>query len=231
MNQISENDKNRVINYINENDLDYTPIDNQISKFSLVAEDGMNFYIYSYNDSYIIAKYDKKKFDQGQNPYDYFEFKSLSQMLEQLTFYDKSLSKVYWSPILDSIQVPFDNNTYTDDWVNEFKNDDRWVIEESNNYKYLVFEDETYKPEMNSPFNTLHEVSPINNLSYTKLESLRFEIHPITLEIKKESYFLKLLCNNEKIMREYINYRVFKKIGLKLFLENLFKDMQKFKVK
>jgi hypothetical protein len=49
--QINENDKSRLIQFIDENDLDYTPIDNGISKFSIVAHDGIVFYLYDHNES------------------------------------------------------------------------------------------------------------------------------------------------------------------------------------
>lgn len=230
MNQISKDDKKRIIDFIMESDLDYNVIDNDISKFGLVSDDGYTFYVFSYNENFIIGKYDPEKDKQGKECWEYFEFKTISQMLEQLSFYDKSLPKVYWSPTLNSIEVPFDKNTYTDEWVNEFLSDGRWKVEESNCYKYLAFEDDSYKPEIKSPFNTLHEVSEINKLEYTKVEKLSFEIHPVSLEPRKESYFLKLLCNNEEIMKEFINYEIVKKRGLKLFLEDMFNTMSKFKV-
>lgn len=141
MNQISKGDKKRITDFIIESDLDYNVVDNDISRFGLVSEDGFTFYVFSYNENFIIGRYDPYRDRQGKECWDYFEFKTLSQILEQLSFYDKSLSKVYWSTTSNSVEVPFDKNTYTDEWVSEFKNDDRWKIEETICYKYLVFED------------------------------------------------------------------------------------------
>jgi len=230
--QINENDKSRLIQFIDENDLDYTPIDNGISKFSIVAHDGIVFYLYDHNESYILAMYDKNKDrpgDPGSMPYEYFQFQSLTQILEQLSHYDKSIHKIYWYPTNNSIEVPFDANSYNEEWVSEFISDDHWRVESSDLYKYLVYENSDYKPELISPFNTLHEVSMINSKEYAKVDKLYFEIHPISCSRKNESYFLKLSCNNEEVLKEYINYNIIKKRGLKLFLDDMFTNMSRFR--
>ena len=46
----------------------------------------------------------------------------------------------------------------------------------------------------------------------------------------QESYLLKLSCNNEEIFKEYINYKVVKKKGLKLLIDNIFKSLESFKI-
>jgi hypothetical protein len=40
---------------------------------------------------------------------------------------------------------------------------------------------------------------------------------------------LKLLCGGESPFEEYITYKVYKKKGLKLLIENIFSEVSKFK--
>ena len=61
MNQLTQRDKDRLISYINENDLDYESFD-ILDKFSISSADGMTFYPYIYNEEYILVKYDKRDF-------------------------------------------------------------------------------------------------------------------------------------------------------------------------
>lgn len=229
--QLNQKEKERIIQFVEENELDYIPIDNGISKFSLTADDGISFYIYSYNENYVVVRYDKERELQGKQAYDYIQFKTIPQILEQLKIYDNSLPKKYWEPTINSVEVPFDKDNYNDEWYKNFIKDQKWRVEESSNYKYIVYENEDYKPDLISPFNTLHEVSTINNKEYTKVNKLYFEIHPVSCKEKSESYFFKLLSNNEEILKEYINWKVVKKKGLKMFIEDTFNNMEKFKVK
>jgi hypothetical protein len=107
---------------------------------------------------------------------------------------------------------------------------DGYQVSEVNGYDYITYTNDNYKPEIISPFNILHEVSTINNKVATKLDKLYFEIHPISCKAKNESYFFKLSANNEDVLKEYINYVVVKKRGLKILLQSLFKEMDLFKI-
>jgi hypothetical protein len=60
------------------------------------------------------------------------------------------------------------------------------------------------------------------------MDRLYVEIHPISLKEKNESYLIKILINNEPVLKEYINYRVFKKKGLNLFLEELLNNKNQY---
>jgi hypothetical protein len=118
---------------------------------------------------------------------------------------------------------------YNEDWWDDFvipgKN-----LQERQDFNYITYENYDYRPMLKSPTNTLHEVSPINELTLTEVEKLYFEIHPVSCQENNERYIFKLLCNNDKIFKEYINYLVFKKKGVRLLVEQLFKDMEQFKV-
>ena len=231
MNQINKKDKERIYSFIEENELDLNIVDNDISKYSVNAEDGITFYIYEYN-GYVVSKYDQIKDRQRKDPYEYFSFNTLQQVLEQLKFYDNNLPKNYVTPTSNSIEVPFDKNTYFPEWVNEFIENENWKVEiDDSGYNYLVYENEDYKPELISTFNTLHEVSSINSKTYTKVDKLNFIIYPVSLGKKNEKYFFKLLCNNEEVMKEYINYKVSKKKGLKNLIKEIFSQMEKFKLR
>jgi hypothetical protein len=47
-----DSDKKRIIEYINQNELDYKISDNGIFKFHLISDDGYMFQIYDYNDQF-----------------------------------------------------------------------------------------------------------------------------------------------------------------------------------
>lgn len=63
------------------------------------------------------------------------------------------------------------------------------------------------------------------------MEKLSFEIHPISCKEQNESYLFKLAFNDDPILKEWINYRIIRKKGLKIFLETLFNEMEKYKIK
>lgn len=238
---IEDKDKKRIIDFINENELDFTINDEGISKFNIVSSDGKAFFIYSYNEQYVVVKFDPSKElesilsgNPGIMAYEYFHYQNLQQVMEQLSFYENSLFKIHWQ-VLDgrnnnhqSIDMTFDNKNYSDDWFKEFSNDDSWGEESWNGeYKIATFEKKCDVKVM-SPHNTLHEVSLFNTYQPFEMDRLYFEVHPISLESRNESYLVKILINNEPVLKEWINYRVFKKKGLKLFLENLFSNQNQY---
>lgn len=233
MNELEKNDKERLISFIENNELDYSISESDIFKFSITAADKMKFFFYKTNEKYIVVKYDVSKDKEGnmmESAYEYYEFINMSQVLEQLSIYDGQIPKQYWN-FCDGIDFKFLKENYDDNWANDFISEN-WILENGDNYKYLIYENSAYKPQLTSPYNTLHEVSDFNpNKSYTTVEKLYFEIHPESCVNKSESYILKLLCNNEKILKEFINYRVSGKKGLKLLIETIFTELDIFKEK
>jgi hypothetical protein len=226
MEQLLESDKNRIIEFIRYNDLDYDIIDNSIFKFGLLSYDKMVFNFYKYNQDYLIVKYDKNK-DKGdpfEQLYTYYLFKNIPQLLEQLVDYDNSIHKVWWRPITNSIEIRFSKEGYTEDWYKEFLNNENWSIIDCDTYKSVCYL-ENRKCKLISPFTTIHHVSPINEYKPVELDKFYFEIHPITLTERNESYLIKILYNNEEILKEYINYIVTRKKGLRLFLNKLFSEL------
>ena len=233
MEELNQSDIERLLEFINQNELDFIPVDNGITKFHINSFDKMKFFIHPYNEQYVIIKYDPSKDIEGvmgSKAYEYYYFQNLQQVLEQLSLYDNSLHKSYWQPTMDSIEVGFDSNSYVDDWYNEFKGDSEcWGVEDCDQYKYLTYNDDSYSPKLKSPWNSLHEVSPINDEELIEVGKLNFEIHPISCAPGQESYYFKLCSNNEEVLKEYINYLISSKKGLKLFLETIFKEMEQFK--
>lgn len=233
MEELNQSDKERLLEFIKQNDLDFITVENVINKFHLVSYDKLRFFIHPYQGQYVVIKYDPKKDKEGPSgstAYEYYYFQNLQQVLEQLSFYDKSLHKTYWYPTMDSIEIGFDSINHIDDWYEEFKGDgDKWGVEDCDTYKYLTYDDDSYKPQIRSPFNTLHEVSPINSEQLTEVGKLNFEIHPISCSPGEERYYFKLCSNNEEVLKEYINYIIKSKKGLNMFLETIFKEMEKFK--
>lgn len=215
-------DKNKIISFIKENDLDLIPVDSDIFKFHVQSDDNMKFFFYEYNNLYVLVKYDVSKDKPGGNAYEYYYYKTLPQLLEQLAFYDKLIPKKFWEFTLESIEIGFEPHNYNDEWYVGII-DENWIIEDTGIYKYVTYTNTNYKPELKSPYNTLHEV-------YTKVDKLNIEIYPLSCLEGREKYYLKLLCNNDKIFKEYINYRVFKKKGLKILLDSIFKSLEIFKI-
>lgn len=234
MENITDIDKKRLLEFVNENDLDYTPIDNGIFKFKLQSYDDITFQFFTFENKYIIMTYDPKKdLDTSKGtvtdiPNAYYE--NMQQVLEQLKVYDENILKTWWQPIADTIELDVDMNSYNEEWYSDLLKD-KYISEKENNYSILIYNDESYKPVLYSPFNTLHEVSPINVQTGTHLEKLSFEIHPISCRVKNESYLVKIAFNDEPVLKEWINYKVFKKKGLKIFLETLFNEMEQYKTK
>ena len=236
---IEESDKQRLIQFITENELDFVINNEGISKFNVVSNDGKAFFFYKYNEQYVIVKFDPAKEKESilsGNPgimaYEYFNFQNLQQIMEQLSFYDNNLYKNWWQ-VLDgnnpqSIDMTFDNKNYSEDWFKEFSIDENWGEDIWNgDYKIVTYKEK--RPiKVISPHNTLHEVSLFNSYQPEELDNLYFEIHPISLETNNESYLVKILINKESVLKEWINYRVFKKKGVKLFLENLFSNQNQY---
>lgn len=217
-----DSDKKRIIEYITQNELDYKISDNGIFKFHLISDDGYMFQIYDYNDQYVVTKSDKSRH------FEYYYYKNLQQVLEQLAFYDNNLHKIWWEPIANAIDIGFYKEEYTDDWSKDFTTiDTNWTHIEEDQYRCAVYQKKTHIKVI-SPFNTLHEVSAFNTYKPDDMEKLYMEIHPISVKKGAESYLVKILINNEEIMKEYINYRVKRKKGLKLFLENLFNNKNQY---
>lgn len=231
MEQINEKDKNKLLEFIKENDLDYSAQDNGIFKFNLTSYDKQNFNFYTYENKYVVVKYDKEKDKPGQNAYDYYYFDNMQQVLEQIKFYDDSITKTWWMPIADTIEIGFDHQNYNENWFSELLTDDNYSTEDYDTYKVVSYSNESYKPELYSPFNTLHEVSTINVQTPTILDRLEFQVHPISCLEGAESYLVKIAFNDEPILKEWINYKVIRKKGLRKFLNILFEEMEKFKQK
>ncbi len=229
MNQLNEGDKKRLLEFINQYDLDYDNFESDIVKFRISSYDGMEFSIYEGSGNYIVVKFDPKKakeqmYNSAVQAHEYFQFKTLSQVLEQLKIYDDSLFKKFWEPVLDSVTDVFNKNDYQEDWFSQI-NIQNYQVMESDSYKYISYLNDSVRPKIISPFNTLHEISPINSRTPTEIDKLYFEIHPVSCKSKHESYFVKILCNNEEILKEYVNYRVYKMKGLKIFLESMLKEV------
>lgn len=232
MEQISSNEKERIAQFIKDNELDYQIVDNDINKFHVVAHDGFKFFPFNYNEQKLLMTLDPDKKDQfgapSYNAYTYTQYENLTKFLEFISHYDKSLNKVYWYNI-PADDLSYDTQSYNPEWFNDFIKEG-FVIDEAVHYKYLSYTNNSYRPKLRSPFNTLHEVSPINSMTYETVNKLNFEIHPVTTKEEKETYLVKLLSNNDEVLKEYINWVVVSRKGLRLFLETLFVDMKRFKV-
>jgi hypothetical protein len=226
---ISEGDIDRIKNFINENELEIHINEDNILRFFISTEEGFSYQIYKTNETYIVVEINNKGYVK------YINYSSLHQFLEQLCFVENSKPKVYFYPINQEAYayMTFDNKNYTDEWGNYLMNSDNWKLEDSYNfhdekeYKYLVYEQDINLSVI-SPCNTLHDVSPLNSYNPTKISKLHFEIHPVLLTEKNEVFLCRILINTDEKFKEYINYKIMKKKGLKLFLEELFNNKNPF---
>jgi len=234
MELIKNEDLNKLIQFIKENDLDYTYIENVVNKPHLVSYDGYKLFFYIYENKYVVVKYDKDKDKPGKQAYEYFYFDTMPKMLEQLKHYDESIQKIWWYTTNNSIDYPFDKSNYKEDWFEEFTKDNFYSVDENLHCKYITYTNTNYKPVIKSPYNTLSEdalASIIHKSEPHNIDKLYFEIHPVSTLEGAEKYDFKILMNNDDIFKEYINYRVIGKKGLRLLIENLFKELEIFKIK
>ena len=219
--EIQEKHKERLKKFIVDNDLDYQVVENGISRFHIRSYDGKTLTFYESQGKFILVEYDKDLDDAEKPAFKYHNFPTLSKMMESLSQYDHQLNKVYWQPIMDI--TLYGIKDVEENWYEN-------IVEGSiydDQSKTIIYEDRSYSPVLRSPFNTLHEVSPINTMHLEKLNKLYFEIHPISCN--EERYLARVLCNNDEKFKEYINFYIWSKKGLKKFVEKLFNDMQQFK--
>jgi len=231
--RIEEREKERIFQFIKENDLDYDIVDNGIIKPHLIAYDGQRFFFHKNESQYVVVQYDKSKDKPGTSgAYQYYTMQSVMQIMEQLKQYDESIYKTFWEATANSIDFPFDSVNYKDDWYTDLIKDEHYSIEEDLHCKYVVYSNDEYKPELKSPFNTVGEDawgSILHESKPEKINKLYFEIHPVSTLEGRESYLLKILCNNEKVLKEYVTYKVIKRKGLRLLIESIFEEAKKFK--
>lgn len=229
MNPISEGSKKRILEFIDQNDLDYTDFESDVIKFTISSYDGTQFNIYEENNEFMVVKIDPRKaieqvHNSGVQAHEYYRFQNLSQLLERFRSYDESLIKRYWTPVLNSTNDNFDKRYYSEDWFSDL-NISNYQVVETDSYKYISYTNESIKPRIISPFNTLYEISPINKREVPEINKLYLEIHPVSCKRKNESYLVKILCNNEDVLKEYVHYTVVKKKGLRLFLGSISKEV------
>lgn len=55
MEVINEQNKQRLIDYIELNDLDYVPVDNGLTRFHILSEDKVTFTIYNSGDQFLVS--------------------------------------------------------------------------------------------------------------------------------------------------------------------------------
>lgn len=223
--EIDSHQKQRLIDFISENNLDYKVIDNGISRFHIVSHDDMKFSFYIHENRFIVVKY-----NPFTEKFEYLNFTTLPQVLEQLSFHDNSITKNYWVLTLNSAEINFDKENYKDNWFEDFAKDENWTCEEDNLGTYLVYNNTEYRPKIRPYYNTLHEVSTINKEEFTEVDSLNFQIHPISLKEGSETYLFKLRCNNDLRFTDWVNYIVSSKKGLNLLIQSHFTQFENFKI-
>lgn len=233
--KISETDQKRIKDFINENNLLYEINEENIFRFFVSSSNGLIIQFYKHNEQYVLVTTNTKSKDPFKPmQFNYLTCKNMQQVLEQLAFYSKRVdTTIQWWEILDgvgrpsSVNIVFIKEDYTNDWSKDFIKNENWKVADDEQYQYLAFE-KKMNIKVISPHNTLHEVSWFNTYNPEQLDKLYFEIHPICVKEKNESYYVKILINKEEIMKEWVKYRVYKKRGLNLFLEELFNNKNQY---
>lgn len=225
--ELEKEEIKRISDFIEENDLFLNYSEGELFRFKVFSDDGMTFQFFKMNDGYIVSKYDKNKDIPGvpSDPYQYFNFKNIQQILEQLKLYDDQIPRTLWMPTTNTIDFNYDNTIFESNWAKDFITNEKWSERKDGEFPILIYEDFSVQPNLKSPFNTLHEVSEINQLVYEKVDKLYFEIHPKSLQKRNEKFLFKLLINNEEIFKEYASFDVIRKRGLKLLIESIFKSI------
>jgi hypothetical protein len=225
--ELEKEEIKRITDFIEENDLFLNYSEGELFRFKVFSDDEMTFQFFKINDGYVVSKYDKNKDILGvpSDPYQYFNFKNIPQILEQLKLYDEQIPRTLWVPTTNTIDFNHDQTIFESNWTKDFIVNEKWSERKDGEFPILVYEDISVQPNLKSPFNTLHEVSEFNQLVYEKVNKLYFEIHPKSLQKRNEKFLFKLLINNEEIFKEYASFDVIRKKGLKLLIESIFKSI------
>lgn len=230
METISDSEKQRIIQFIEFNDLEFDIPNLNVLKFRIIHSN-IQFQFYKYDNKYVVVKYDSKKDEIGRpelQAYEYFYYDNILQILDQLKNYSDNIPKFYYSPILDTIQQVF-TGSYVDDWYSDFYKEPEYtsIKNYQDKYDYLVYENPNINPRVKSPWNQLATVSSLYSEEdqYITVHKLYYEIHPISLINRKETYLFRLLSNNDDKFTEYINYTVNKKVGLHKIITDIFNSI------
>ena len=231
--KLSEGELKRLLDHIEQEDLDYQYVDNGVFRPFLLAYDGTKYFLSKNEGRIVLTHYDPKKDKIGTNgAYEHTVHPNLMQVLEAITIRDKSLYKCYWELTSNSIEVPFDAANYDERWHEEFSESEGYTKEKDSLCTYVVFESEDYAPEIKSPWNTVG-LDPYGGLIHesvpNRLTKLRFEIHPVGTAPGRETYLFKVLCNDDEKFPEHICYKVIGKKGLRLIRQTVFSEMEQFK--
>lgn len=226
MENLSEKEIEQIIDFINQNELDYIVINNGISPFQLFASDGFIFkFLLNDGKLYLLSTHkDKDKGDPNQ--FEYTPMESLNKALKYLAEYDNSIVKKYWHVVDNITEYVCKKESYDEDWYKFIPLDLNYSIHTiksgyEEGYKYLVYKNDEYKPVLATPQNQLNTLNTLNELY--------FEIYPFICSPGKESYIFRLDCNGDNKFKEFVNYVIDTKKGMKLFLETLFNDVKPFK--
>lgn len=226
MENLSDKEIEQIIDFINQNELDYIVINNGISPFQLFASDGSIFKFLLNDGELYLSKTHKNRNESDPNQFEYIPFKSLNKALKYLSEYDNSIVKTYWRVVDNITEFVCKKEKYDDEWFKFISLDMNYNISTikdgyEEGFKYLVYRNDEYKPKLATPQNQLNSLNTLNELY--------FEIYPFVCTPGKESYILRLDCNGDDKFKEFVNYVIDTKKGMKLFIEILFNELKQFK--
>jgi hypothetical protein len=209
---ISNNIKSEIIEFIKNQELDINPVDNGFSRFHLNLENGSVLTPIISDGIFYFLKWVP---NMGlENPWTYYNFKTLESMLDWLLEFDNSIPKEWWWLVDDGITDFFNPNNYSDNWWEFVKNIIPQISPKNNEkYQYLEFIDKDFCPKINHPHDKLSREFGIVN----EVNKLNFEIHPI-ISGDVPIYEFRLLSNNDEKFQQWILFHIRKKKGLNLFL-------------
>jgi len=125
--------------------------------------------------------------------------------------------------IQDTTKMVTDISRYKIDWYRNVGVSNRWKPEECDNVVRLVLNDPDIRPELTSPYDTLHMVSPLNPTPIVHRPGKLFvEIEPIDCETG--TYLSRMLMTDDPVMPEYIKWYIPDTTGLTLFTRDVEKQ-------
>jgi hypothetical protein len=224
---ITDRLKKKINVFIKDNGLRISVVDNGMSPYSLALQDGKTvLYPVQHENSCFLMSYDKNLVDDDMGPYTWSKSLTEHQLLLEIKDVSGKTGPQGSVLVMDISGFVCDMTVYDDNWYAKVGVSDRWLPVKEGEVTNLVLDDSSVQPELVSPYDSLHMVSPINNGQVVhRPGKLYVEIEPINCDTG--TYLARMLMNPDPMMPEYIKWFVPDEESLTLLtreIENTFLD-------